>query len=331
MQCGDWVVGKWTGEPFQVERPLGTGANGEVYLVRTRRGLAAVKVCSNASDIALEWAVLERLHRVSGTFPKPMWIDDHGPSAFFYVMEWIRGTPLSQAAARLTGDAAAAVVRGIAEGLAELHAAGYAFCDLKPDNIVIAGDPPHVRFVDAGGVTPFGRSVRQFTPYYDRAFWGLGTRRAEPSYDVTALALVVVICLGGLTPPASLAGQTPAQRQAWLRRGIRRWPEGVRHLLEQALAGGMDERQFAAAWCRQAAALPVRPGPRVSPAPLHQSASRRRPAVAGASASMNAAGPGPVAKRKGGRDWTEWLMWISLIGALTSTAWAWLTFLGWVP
>ncbi|MCL6548278.1 MAG: phosphotransferase, partial [Alicyclobacillus sp.] len=186
---GSVVCGKWTGIRIQVERALGAGANGAVYLVRTPKGRAAMKVCPNSADLALEWGLISRLGPRISVFPKPMLADDeaHPPHRSFYVMEWIEGSPLQDLLRAAGPPEWARLMEAVACGLADVHRLGYAFCDVKPENILVTPDTATgssaIRFVDVGGVTEFGRSVRQFTPYYDRAFWGLGTRRADPAYD----------------------------------------------------------------------------------------------------------------------------------------------------
>src|SRR5699024_7897336 len=45
---------------------------------------------------------------------------------------------------------------------------------------------------DVGGMTKIGRSVKEYTNFYDRAYWRLGKRLAEPSYDLFAVAMVLL-------------------------------------------------------------------------------------------------------------------------------------------
>src|SRR5699024_6538628 len=35
-----------------------------------------------------------------------------------------------------------------------------------------------------------GRAIKEYTEFYDRGYWGLGSRKAEPSYDLFALVMV---------------------------------------------------------------------------------------------------------------------------------------------
>ncbi|GGJ09023.1 hypothetical protein GCM10010885_17640 [Alicyclobacillus cellulosilyticus] len=320
FQPGVWVTGRWTGERFWVERLLGAGANGEVYLVRTRRGRAAMKVSSLAGDIALEWSVMEAL-RGGSYFPEPMLIDDvEGAALYFYVMEWIPGRPLP---ARLTPADAGRMVKlvaHVAAGLGLLHQRGYAFCDLKPENVLWCdGFTPPLRFVDVGGVTPFGRSVRQFTPAVDRAFWDLGTRESDPAYDLCALALW---CVTAWVPPnlAALASQPPAVRRAWLDRALRNFPMPERAaVLRDVFAGRLQtSAAFLQAWQHP----PLRPSRMLG----HAGHPRHAGVSGGTSASAGLRLP-PAGKRR--HDWTDRVMWGAVASLAGVAAWAWGTWLHW--
>src|SRR5699024_1122649 len=67
---------------------------------------------------------------------------------------------------------------------------GWVFGDLKNDNNLISDAPPMVQFIDVGGTTKIGRSIKEYSEFYDRAYWHLGTREAEPSYDLFAVVMV---------------------------------------------------------------------------------------------------------------------------------------------
>ena len=78
------------------------------------------------------------------------------------------------------------------EQLEKLHHAGWVFGDLKNDNILIEGSPPTVRFIDVGGTTKIGRSIKEYSEFYDRAYWYFSTREANPSYDLFAVVMVIL-------------------------------------------------------------------------------------------------------------------------------------------
>lgn len=287
--------------------------------MRTTNGRAAMKVCARSADIALEWALLEKLSPASVAFPRPMFIDDEAPSTYFYVMEWVPGDPLHQVLPRLTPDSLTDAVEQILWALSELHATGHAFCDLKPENVLISTSGPlRVRFVDVGGITRFGRSVRQFTPYYDRAFWGLGSRRAEPAYDLIACSLAILFSLCG-APPASTVNKSPIERQAWLDKTLKKFPYSTYiPLLHHVFHGTVSEaHQMREKWKQLSQHSVRRSAKSVSVGPARVATPSRQTTVLTAK------------RRTRKRDWTEWLMWATLGTAATVTLTAWATFLGW--
>ncbi|MCL6444760.1 MAG: phosphotransferase [Alicyclobacillus sp.] len=309
LRPGIIIRGKWTGQPLRVERLLGAGANGEVYLVATHQGLAAMKYAQAAADIALEWSILEKLSTDTSVFPKPMFMDDEagGLGRFFYVMEWVPGETLTKVLPAASEARFGAIALEIVRSIAALHRQGYAFCDVKPENILIMPDSPQaVRFVDVGGVTQFGRAVRQFTPHYDRAYWGLGSRRADPAYDIQGVALLLACSL--LSPPLVLQTQTPEARRRWLFRNLQQFPHRTyRDVLQAAVQAQYDSAvalqealQHAGTW----------------------SNTQMRHSKSHTSQHTSVA----IAR---GHDWTEWLMWGSLATAASVTCMAWALMLGW--
>ncbi|MDQ0190141.1 phosphotransferase [Alicyclobacillus cycloheptanicus] len=327
LRAGDIVRTKWSGVRYQVIRPLGSGANGQVYLVRGPDGDAAMKVCDRAEDVALEWGILERVAKHSPWFPRPIQLDDDRdrPGLYFYVMESVSGEPLSDVLPRLSEREVHGVMDQMLQGLAALHRHGYSFCDLKPENVLVeaAGAVVRVRFVDIGGVTAFGRSVRQFTPFYDRAFWNLGSRRADPQYDLAAAAFALLFCLTS-PPPHPLLGKTPAERQVWLDKALRRVPLAHYGTWLWALVHG----RFADARAAQAG-LPV---PHDRGRTVAPRSHRRKPARAAGRRRQGTGQGVPGAQAVRGRpsqavDWTEWVMWISIGTAAVVTIAVWGTLL----
>lgn len=315
LSDGTRFTAKWSGTPILVESQLGEGANGTVYRVRTPLGRAAMKVCATSSDVALEWALLNSLGQGAGAFPKPMLIDD-GPTAapFFYVMEWIPGPSLAKVLE--SGDIPLLVkaTECMIEALLKLHQAGYAFCDLKPENVVVMteGHNVSVRFVDVGGVTQFGRSVRQYTPLCDRAFFGLGSRKAEPTYDLYALILGLVTW-NWKGRADDIARMEPAQRLKLLEQACQQFPVPAVSLLFDQLTAGLI--QTASDLGRAFRSLPAS-AKQSKPVHGHSRSKHRRPRHR---------------RRVSKVDWTEWLMWTSLCSAAVICFFAWGVVLGWLP
>ncbi len=76
--------------------------------------------------------------------------------------------------------------------LEQLHQNGWVFGDLKPENLIVTGPPPHIRCIDVGGTTMKGRAIKEFTEFFDRGYWGMGSRKADPSYDLFSVAMIIL-------------------------------------------------------------------------------------------------------------------------------------------
>ncbi|HET7522220.1 MAG TPA: protein kinase family protein [Bacillales bacterium] len=194
---GTAIRGKWHHCRYRVMRRLGSGANGQVYLAESAAGRVAVKIGYDSMSIASEVNVLKQFSKVQGNVlgPSLMDVDDWQIAEGtypFYVMEYLRGDSLlSFVRARGEEWIGILIVQLLAD-LDRLHRAGWVFGDLKPDNLIVAGPPPRVRWFDVGGTTLLGRSVKEYTEFFDRGYWGLGSRKAEPSYDLFAVAMIMI-------------------------------------------------------------------------------------------------------------------------------------------
>ncbi len=191
---GDVIRGKWTGHMWRVEREIGRGANGIVYLVTGAIGQAALKFADSAS-VASETNTLKSLERVRGTSPGPFFIeaDDaekEGRIYPFYIMEYISGPMLHTFMINKKKEWAFVLLIRLLDFLGPLHQASKIMGDLKPENFIVADSSHKIRAVDMGGITKQGRSVKEYTSLYDRAAWQAGTRKAEPSYDLFAVAVL---------------------------------------------------------------------------------------------------------------------------------------------
>lgn len=202
---GALITGRWRGGRYVIQRLLGQGANGIVYLVkRAENGeLYALKMGFDTIDIQSEVNVLKALHnqrrkhRKADERQDPSYlveVDDYshlGREIPFYVMRYVRGEPL-RAFLLNRGDRWLNVAGlYILQQLRRLHESGWVFGDLKPDNVLIS---PYgeVELIDYGGVSAIGRSVKQFTEWYDRGYWSAGSRTADPAYDLFSFAVVCI-------------------------------------------------------------------------------------------------------------------------------------------
>ncbi|WP_158023547.1 protein kinase domain-containing protein [Domibacillus antri] len=207
---GEVLHGKWTGHKWRVDREIGRGANGVVYLVTGAIGQAALKF-AGSSEVASETNTLKSLERVRGASPGPFFIeaDDvekDGVIYPFYIMEYIDGMMLHTFMRSKKEEWSFIILIRLLDFLAPLHQSGKIMGDLKPENFIVSGSAHTIRAVDMGGITKQGRSVKEYTSLYDRAAWHSGSREAEPAYDLFA-ASVLTIALVHKKEVQAAAGQ----------------------------------------------------------------------------------------------------------------------------
>lgn len=238
---GKTIIGKWHKESYTIVRTLGYGATGYVYLTRSSKGLAALKISENSMSITSEVNVLRHFSKVRGFSlgPSLLDVDDwewlKGKQSYsFYVMEYLEGEPLLSFVQKRGMEWAGILTLQLLTDLETLHKEGWVFGDLKPDNLIVTASPPKVRLLDVGGTTIKGRAIKEFTEFFDRGYWGLGSRKAEASYDLFAVAMIMIhICYpkqfqksgeGGLK---QLEGHI--EKNSWLKR--------YKRVLMRALSG----------------------------------------------------------------------------------------------
>ncbi|MCU6710798.1 serine/threonine protein kinase [Paenibacillus sp. J5C_2022] len=191
------VIGKWKGTKYRVERLLGEGANGKVYLVQRDTEWLALKVGADSIDLQSEINVLHSLARAKRRGAEAFlhdvddWQAPDGSEYPFYTMKYIRGTTLSAYLQRFGQEWFPLTAYNLLKKLAELHASGWIFGDLKVENVMVS-DYGYVELVDFGGATAAGKSVRQFTEIYDRGYWNEGPRSADYQYDLFSFAVLCI-------------------------------------------------------------------------------------------------------------------------------------------
>lgn len=140
------------GGRYRVERLLGTGGMGAVYLV-THLSLGeprALKVIR--PDVLRDEAALSRFRREAQVqsrvrHPNVVTVHDFGESPgsnIWMLLEYADGVPLDELLERegpLAPERAAALMLGVARGVGAAHAAGIIHRDLKPANILVTRGP----------------------------------------------------------------------------------------------------------------------------------------------------------------------------------------------
>lgn len=193
---GTIIKGKWHKNHYRILKELGSGANGIVYLAQLGTKKVALKV-SDSMSVTSEVNVLKSFAKVQGSLLGPSLIDVDdwvklGSTIPFYVMEYIEGPGLLPFIQKNGKSWADVLILQLLKDLQKLHENGWVFGDLKPENLIVTGPPPRIRCIDVGGTTMKGRAIKEFTEFYDRGYWGLGSRRAEPSYDLFAVAMIMI-------------------------------------------------------------------------------------------------------------------------------------------
>ncbi|MDQ0273084.1 serine/threonine-protein kinase [Cytobacillus purgationiresistens] len=196
---GTVIDGKWHQNRYLIEKELGYGANGVVYLAKFRNQHVALKMSDNGISVTSEVNVLKSFSKVQGSplGPSLLDVDDwktQGKVISFYVMEYIQGPDLLSFIKQKGDSWTAVLILQLLSDLDKLHKAGWVFGDLKPENLIVTGPPPKIRCIDVGGTTIQGRAIKEFTEFYDRGYWGLGSRKADPTYDLFAVAMILINC-----------------------------------------------------------------------------------------------------------------------------------------
>ena len=194
---GTVVIGKWHRNRYRIIKQLGYGANGVVYLADWNGKNVAIKMSNNSVSITSEVNVLKSFSKVQGYALGPSLIDiddwaKEGTFIPFYVMEYIEGLNFVQFIQKNGYTWVPILILQLLNDLHQLHMQGWVFGDLKPENLIVSNPPPKIRCIDVGGTTLQGRAIKEYTEFFDRGYWGLGGRKAEPSYDLFAVAMVMI-------------------------------------------------------------------------------------------------------------------------------------------
>lgn len=194
-----WTVGR-----YQVRGALGAGGLGVVLLgwdPVLRREVAIKFPAARGGVLLREAQALAQIRH-----PNVVAVHDFGEvdGDVYFAMERVAGSPFD--AWCLTASVAARLraLIDVADGLAAIHAAGLVHCDVKPDNIVVAGDKAVI--VDLGLAIPSGEGAASGgTPGYiapelehggtpnaasdEYAFWQVARRALAGDRRIDALVM----------------------------------------------------------------------------------------------------------------------------------------------
>jgi eukaryotic-like serine/threonine-protein kinase len=244
------VVATWPelpGNRYAIDRPIGRGGMGTVYVARDTlldRDVAVKVSNAPAAGTGLD----ERLRQeaqVLARLEHPGIVPVHdagllGDGRLFYVMKLVHGDTLSTHIARLHGESAMlGVFERVAETMAFAHAAGVVHRDLKPSN-VMAGRFGEVLVLDWGVAkvleTDALAGTRVGTPGFMSPEQTRGESATGTASDVFALGALLYWMLTGGTPGT----REDASRQ--LRALPDRPPVRLRAIVLKCLAPDVSER-----------------------------------------------------------------------------------------
>jgi len=216
LRPGTVVDGKWHHNRYVIQKKLGAGAVGSVFLAKNSSGSqVALKISDQSASLTVEVNVLKSLQRVQGNrlgpslFDVDDWKSPLGKNYSFYVMEYVNGVDLHSFIKNRGKGWIGVFMLQLLDDLEKLHQTGWVFGDLKPENLLIVSQPVRIRWIDVGGTTQQGRAIKEYTEFYDRGYWGMGTRKAEPSYDLFSFVLIFIeACTGGQFTKGSNPKQT---------------------------------------------------------------------------------------------------------------------------
>ncbi len=277
------------GRRYAIERELGRGGMGTVYLATDRKHTRRVAIKVLPPDVASALGPERFLREISIvarlTHPHILPLHDSGQASgmLYYVMPHVEGGSLRQRLDRatpLTVGEALDITRDVADALAHAHAHGVLHRDVKPENILLQdgrgllADFGVARALGDESVTDSGLAVG--TAAYASPEQAAGSRGLDERSDVYGLGCVLYEMLAGPAPTGRqlLAGRfaDPLPPLTALREDVPPWLDAV---AAKALAGHPDRRYPSAAAFRDALIAPDS-GPTPEQVPVVEPAGRAR-------------------------------------------------------
>ncbi|MGQ0714751.1 MAG: protein kinase domain-containing protein [Gemmatimonadaceae bacterium] len=306
---------------YEVERRLGAGGMGSVFLARDTRldRQVAVKVVS--PELAANSAVRQRFLREARTIARlrhPSIVDVYtvGESngLLYFIMQCVVGESLRELLEReqrLSPERAAEILRELADALSYAHAQAVIHRDIKPENVLIDEPTGRALLTDFGVARAFEATDDRMTgtgliigsPRYMSPEQAAGDRELDGRSDIYSLGLVGYEMLTGAptfsgASPVSVIAKQITEVPPPVATRVDGVPAPLAHAIDRALAKDPSER-WATAEEMAAALAPTADASRIG-APAHRRANRSRVVIAGAAAVLAIAAIGAWALRDGG-------------------------------
>jgi serine/threonine protein kinase/tetratricopeptide (TPR) repeat protein len=287
------------GRRYTIERELGRGGMGTVYLAVDRKHgrKVAIKVLPPDVAAALGPERFLREIRIAAQLSHPhiLPLHDSGQAAglLYYVMPYVQGESLRSRLARegrLPVADAVEIARQMADALSSAHANGVIHRDVKPENILLAGYPPselggtgwHSLLADFGVAKAFGMThsashgrsdeahtdsgLPLGTAAYASPEQAAGSRVLDGRSDIYSLGCVLYEMLVGVQPGGGPTASEILEKRFAVppppaRKSRAEVPEWIDGVLARALALNPAERFPTAAEFRDRLAFPppIRP------------------------------------------------------------------------
>jgi eukaryotic-like serine/threonine-protein kinase len=265
---------------YEIERDVGHGGMATVYLARDVRdeSAVAIKVMHPRVANALNAQRFLREIAIAGSMAHPLIVPlrDSGAvdEVLYYVMPYVEGETLKQRldrVRRLSLEEAVAIAHDLAEALGHAHRQGILHRDVKPENVLLAGDRALV--ADFGLARAIGPANYQKltdtgvlvgTVYYMSPEQIRDDRDLDQRTDIYGLGCIVYEMVTG-EPPYSGRGLTEVAARILqapvpsVRQLVPTLPAGLDAAIGRALAKRAGDRFGSMA--EFAAALPPRAPP----------------------------------------------------------------------
>ncbi|QKW33446.1 serine/threonine protein kinase [Actinomadura sp. NAK00032] len=238
--------------PYRIERRLGGGGMGRVYLGRSRGGRpVAVKLVRPelADDAGFRGRFareVEAVRRVGGFYAAQVVDaapDDDPP---WLVTAYIPGPSLHQAVEAhgpLPAETVAVMGAGLAEGLSAIHACELVHRDLKPSNVILAQDGPRV--IDFGISRALDATSHTLAVVGTPGFMSPEQARGHaigPPSDVFSFACVLAYAATGRGPFGTGPAEAIIYRIVHDEPDLTGLPAGLADLVGRCLAKDPDAR-----------------------------------------------------------------------------------------